>query len=214
MKPQFIEGGKERGHNPKMLDKVWKDWEAFAAYAFNKSHSTCYSVVAFHTAYLKAHYPAEYMASVLTHNQSNIEKITFFMEECKNFGIKVLGPDVNESGKYFDVDNNGSIRFGLRCNKKGAGDAAVEGIIEERQEHGVFGNLVEFSKRVNLRQVNKKTFEVMAMAGGFDCFPDITRRQYLYADEGPSYIEKIIKFGNKLKQEEDDAQVSLFGGGA
>ena len=213
MKPQFIEGGKQRGHNPKMLDKVWKDWEAFAAYAFNKSHSTCYSVVAFHTAYLKAHYPAEYMASVLTHNQSNIEKITFFMEECKNLGIKVLGPDVNESGKYFDVDNNGSIRFGLGAIK-GAGDAAVEGIIEEREEHGVFGNLVEFSKRVNLRQVNKKTFEVMAMAGGFDCFPDITRRQYLYADEGPSYIEKIIKFGNKLKQEEDDAQVSLFGGDA
>ena len=213
LKPQFIDGGKERGHDPKILEKVWSDWEAFAAYAFNKSHSTCYSVVAFHTAYLKAHYPAEYMASVLTNNQSNIEKITFFMEECKNLNIKVLGPDVNESGVYFSVNKKGEIRFGLGAIK-GAGEAAVESIIVEREENGPFKDIFDFSRRVNLRSVNKKTFEALAMGGGFDCFEGTHRRQYLFKPEGEmSLLEKVIKYGNKLKQEENDAQASLFGGG-
>jgi DNA polymerase-3 subunit alpha len=213
LKPKFIEGGKERGHDPKVLEKVWKDWEAFAAYAFNKSHSTCYSVVAYHTAYLKAHYPAEYMASVLTHNQSNIEKVTFFMEECRNQGIKVLGPDVNESAVNFMVNDAGEIRFGLGAIK-GAGEAAVEAIIEERNKKGPYKDIFDFAKRVNLRAVNKKTFECLAMAGGFDCFPNIHRRQYLYAEEGGdgALIETAVKWAQRAQQEEDSAQASLFGG--
>ncbi|WP_224997189.1 DNA polymerase III subunit alpha [Cesiribacter sp. SM1] len=213
LKPKFVEGGKERGHDPKALEKVWKDWEAFAAYAFNKSHSTCYSVVAYHTAYLKAHYPAEYMASVLTHNQSNIEKVTFFMEECRNQGIKVLGPDVNESDVQFMVNDAGEIRFGLGAIK-GAGEAAVEEIINERNKKGKYKDIFDFAKRVNLRAVNKKTFECLAMAGGFDCFEDCHRRQYLHNDEAGegTLIELAIKWAQRAQQEEDSAQVSLFGG--
>src|SRR5690606_28228552 len=145
------------GHDLKKAEKVWTDWEAFAAYAFNKSHATCYSVVAFQTAYLKAHYPAEYMASVLTHNMGNIEKVSFFMEECKKMDVKVLGPDINESATHFDVNKEGKIRFGLGA-VKGTGEAAVEAIISERNENGPFENIFNFSKRVNLRAVNKKTF--------------------------------------------------------
>ncbi len=183
LKPKFIEGGKNNGHDPEVLEKVWKDWEAFAAYAFNKSHSTCYSLVAYQTAYIKAHYPAEYMAAVLTHNQSQIEKVTFFMEECRSLGIKVLGPHVNESFKNFAVNKDGEIRFGLAAIK-GSGDAAVEAIIEERKENGPFKDIFDFAERVNLRTVNKKTFECLAMSGAFDCFEEYHRRQYLHAPEG------------------------------
>ena len=213
LKPKFIDGGKERGHDPVKLNKVWKDWEAFAAYAFNKSHSTCYSVVAYHTAYLKAHYPAEYMAAVLTHNQSNIDKVTFFMEECKAQGIKVLGPDVNESGVHFEVNDAGEIRFGLGAIK-GAGEAAVEAIIEERKKNGPYKDIFEFAKRVNPRGVNKKTFECLAMGGGFDCFEGFHRKQYLIADpgEGGTLIETAIKWAQRVQAEEDSAQASLFGG--
>ena len=212
LKPKFIDGGKERGHDPKVLEKVWKDWEAFAAYAFNKSHSTCYSLVAYQTAYLKAHYPSEYMAAVLTHNQSQIDKVTFFMEECRNLGIKVLGPHINESYKDFAVNKEGKIRFGLGAIK-GSGEAAVESIIEERKANGPFRDIFDFAERVNLRQVNKKTFECLAMSGAFDCFEDHHRRQYLHASEGDqTLIEKVIKYANKMQMEAESAQASLFGG--
>ena len=212
LKPKFLNGCKDNGHDTEVAEKVWKDWEAFAAYAFNKSHSTCYSMVAYQTAYLKAHYPAEYMAAVLTHNQSNIDKVTFFMEECRNLGIKVLGPHVNESGVYFAVNKQGEIRFGLGAIK-GTGDAAVEAIITERDANGSFNDIFDFSERVNLRAVNKKTFECLAMSGAFDCFDEFHRRQYLYGDgEESSLIDKAIKYAGKRQAEINSAQANLFGG--
>ena len=212
MKPKFIAQAKEKGHPEEQLEKIWKDWEAFAAYAFNKSHSTCYSVVAYHTGYLKANYPAEYMASVLTHNQSNIEKVSFFMEECKNRGIPVLGPHINESGQDFEVNSDGEIRFGMGAIK-GTGESAVQAIIEERDANGHFADIFEFAKRVNLRTVNKKSFESLAKAGAFDCFEEFHRRQYVDPDEeGSSLIEKSIKYANRMQEEEASAQSSLFGG--
>ncbi len=213
MKPKFVEQAQQQGHAADKLEKIWKDWEAFAAYAFNKSHSTCYSVVAYQTGYLKANYPAEYMASVLTHNQSNIEKVSFFMEECRTQGIKVLGPHVNESGLNFEVNQIGEIRFGMGAIK-GTGESAILAIIDERKENGHFKDIFDFATRVNLRSVNKKSFESLAKAGGFDCFPEFHRRQYVDPDEdGTSVIEKSIRYANKMQQEEDSAQVSLFGGG-
>jgi DNA polymerase III subunit alpha len=212
MKDRFIEGCKANGHPQEVCEKIWVDWEAFAQYAFNKSHSTCYSLVAYHTAYLKANYPAEYMAAVLTHSQSNLDKVTYFIEECRNLGIPVLGPHVNESGIYFEVNKNGEIRFGLGAIK-GAGDAAVEAIIQERDAHGAFEDIFDFAKRVNQRSVNKKTFECLALSGAFDCFEGIHRRQYVYAKDGDaSLIEKAVKFASKSQLEEQSAQVSLFGG--
>ncbi len=213
LKPKFLDGCAERGHSQEIAEKVWKDWEAFAAYAFNKSHSTCYSVIAFHTAYLKAHYPAEYMAAVLTHNMNDIKKVTFFMDECRNLEVPVLGPHINESSINFDVNEKGEVRFGLGAIK-GSGDAAVSSIIEERNEHGPFKNIFEFSTRVNLRSVNKKTFEVLAMAGAFDCFGNYHRKQYLEGVEGqPNLIDLSIKYGQKEQAEADSSQASLFGGG-
>ncbi|MDH5608041.1 MAG: DNA polymerase III subunit alpha [Cyclobacteriaceae bacterium] len=213
LKPKFINQAMDKGHPKEKLEKIWKDWEAFAEYAFNKSHSTCYSVVAYQTGYLKANYPAEYMASVLTHNQSNIDKVSFFMEECRNLGIHVLGPHVNESDQDFTVNKEGEIRFGLGAIK-GTGESAVHGIIDERQSNGKFSDIFDFSCRVNLRAVNKKSFEALAKAGGFDCFPEFHRRQYVEPDEeGSSLIEKAIRFANKRQQEEASSQASLFGGG-
>ncbi len=212
MKPQFINQAKEKGYPEDKLEKIWKDWEAFAAYAFNKSHSTCYSVVAYHTGYLKANYPAEYMASVLTHNQSNIEKVSFFMEECRNQGIKVLGPDVNESEQHFMVNEAGEIRFGMGAIK-GTGESAVQAIVDERHETGRFDDIFDFASRVNLRAVNKKSFESLAKAGAFDCFETYHRRQYVEADDdGSSLIEKAIRYANKVAQEAESNQASLFGG--
>lgn len=212
LKPKFLEGCATNGHDKNIAEKIWHDWESFAEYAFNKSHSTCYSIVAYQTAYLKANYPAEYMASVLTHNQSNIDKVTFFMEECRNLGIKVLGPHVNESGLAFEVNPEGEIRFGLGAIK-GAGEAAVQAIIQDREKNGPYKDIFDFAERINLRAVNKKTFESLAMAGGFDCFNTYHRRQYLYAPEkGASLIEKAIKYGNKIQSEQNSAQQSLFGG--
>jgi DNA polymerase-3 subunit alpha len=211
MKDKFIEGCKANGHPQATCEKIWTDWEAFAQYAFNKSHSTCYSLVAYQTAYLKANYPAEYMAAVLTHSQSNLDKVTFFIEECRNMGINVLGPHVNESGVYFAVNQKGEIRFGLGAIK-GAGEAAVEAIIQEREARGPFEDIFDFAKRVNQRAVNKKTFECFALSGAFDCFQGIHRRQYIYSNNGePSLIEKAIKYAGKSQQEELSAQVSLFG---
>ncbi len=212
MKPQFINQAQEKGYQEEKLEKIWKDWEAFAAYAFNKSHSTCYSVVAYHTGYLKANYPAEYMASVLTHNQSNIEKVSFFMEECRNQGIKVLGPDVNESEQHFTVNAEGEIRFGMGAIK-GTGESAVQAIVEERLETGKFEDIFDFATRVNLRAVNKKSFESLAKAGAFDCFSTYHRRQYVETDDdGTSLIEKSIRYANKMAQEAESNQASLFGG--
>ncbi|TFV96241.1 DNA polymerase III subunit alpha [Algoriphagus kandeliae] len=212
MKPKFIDQAAAKGHDPKKLEKIWTDWEAFASYAFNKSHSTCYAWVAYQTAYLKAHYPAEYMASVLSNNMNDITQVTFFMEECKRMGIPVLGPDVNESKGGFTVNQVGEIRFGMAAIK-GAGSAAVDDIIAEREKNGPFKNIFDFAKRVNSRALNKKTMEALAMAGSFDCFPEHHRRQYLEAPEGDvTLIEKAVKYAQRIQQEEESAQVSLFGG--
>src|SRR6187399_1378122 len=166
MKSQFIDNAKKKGYGEYTLQKIWTDWEAFAQYAFNKSHSTCYAYVAYQTAYLKSHYPGEYMAAVLNHAGS-IEKITFFMEECKRMAIKVLGPDINESQRGFAVNKNGEIRFGF-SGLKGVGDAAIDNLIEEKNKHGHFKDIYDLVKRVNLRSVNKKSLESLIYSGAFD----------------------------------------------
>jgi len=212
MKDKFIAGCKKNEHPPEVCEKIWTDWEAFAQYAFNKSHSTCYSLIAYHTAYLKANFPAEYMAAVLTHSQSNLESVTFFIDECRNLGIKVLGPHVNESGVYFAVNKDGEIRFGLGAIK-GAGDAAVEAIIQEREARGSFRDIFDFANRLSNRSVNKKTYECLALSGAFDCFAGIHRRQYVFAKDGEvSLLERAIKYAMKTQQEALSAQASLFGG--
>src|SRR5260221_3384679 len=212
MKDKFIEGCKKNGHDERISDKIWKDWEAFAQYAFNKSHSTCYSLIAYHTAYLKANYPAEYMAAVLTHSQNNLENVTYFIEDCRKQGIEVLGPHVNESGVFFEVNKVGQIRFGLGAIK-GAGEAGVEAIIQEREAHGPYPDIFDFAKRLSQRSVNKKTFECLALSGAFDCFPQYHRRQYIAGKDGDiSLTEKVIRYANKLQQETMSAQASLFGG--
>jgi len=212
MKPKFIEGCKKNNHDERIAEKIWKDWEAFAQYAFNKSHSTCYSLVAYQTAYLKANYTAEYMAAVLTHSQNNLDSVTYFIEECRRQGIEVLGPHVNESGVFFEVNKKGAIRFGLGAIK-GTGDAAVESIINERDARGPFTDIFDFAKRLSQRSVNKKTFECLALSGAFDCFTQYHRRQYIAGKEGDvSLTEKVIRYSTKLQQETDSAQGSLFGG--
>jgi DNA polymerase-3 subunit alpha len=213
MKPKFVEQASAKGHDQKKLEKIWTDWEAFASYAFNKSHSTCYAWIAYQTAYLKAHYPAEYMASVLSNNMTESTQVTFFMEECRRMGIPVLGPAVNESKTGFTVNQAGGIRFGMAA-LKGAGAAGVEEIIKEREKNGPYKNIFDLTKRINSRALNKKTIEVLAMAGSFDCFKEYHRRQYLEAPEGDiTLIEKAVKYSQKIQQEEESAQVSLFGGG-
>src|SRR5690554_979965 len=210
MKPKFIEQAAKKGHDPKVLEKIWKDWEAFASYAFNKSHSTCYAWVAYQTAYLKAHYPAEYMAAVLSNNMNDIKQVTFFMEECRRMGLSVLGPDVNESFYKFTVNENYQIRFGIGAIK-GVGEGAVNTIIENRK-NGNYRSIFDLAKRIDLRAANKKAFENLALAGGFDCFKDTHRAQYFYTDsDGMTFLEKAIKYGAKYQENENSAQVSLFG---
>ncbi|WP_395090906.1 DNA polymerase III subunit alpha [Vaginella massiliensis] len=209
MKPKFVDQAAAKGHDPKILEKIWTDWEAFASYAFNKSHSTCYAWVAYQTAYLKAHYPAEYMAAVLSNNMNDIKQVTFFMEECKRMGLKVLGPDVNESIVKFNVNEDNAIRFGMGAIK-GVGTAAVNSIISERAENGAFQSIFDFVKRVDLRTVNKKTIENLILAGGFDQFP-FHRGRYFYIEDGTSSLEKIIKYGANYQAQKDSAQTSLFG---
>lgn len=211
MKSRFIDGAKEKGYPEDKLQKIWTDWEAFAMYAFNKSHSTCYAFVAFQTGYLKAHYPAEYMASVLTHNLSNIDKITFFMEECRRMNIPVLGPDINESLFDFSVNEKGQIRFGLGA-VKGVGENAVLAIVNERDASGRFTSVFDVLKRVNMRSINRKCLESMVKAGAFDCFEDIHRAQYIENDsrDGSSGIEKVIKFANAWQDSLNRNQQSLF----
>jgi DNA polymerase-3 subunit alpha len=210
MKPKFIEQASAKGHSAKTLEKVWKDWEAFASYAFNKSHSTCYAWIAYQTAYLKAHYPAEYMASVLSNNMNDIAQITFFMSECKRMGIEVLGPDVNESLVKFRVNKQGAIRFGMAA-MKGVGAKAVESLIKERDENGLFTSVFDVVKRVELRTVNKKTLESLTLGGGFDSFEGVHRAQYFAPQEkGGIFLEKIIKFGSRFQENKNSAQVSMF----
>lgn len=210
MKSKFVEGATKKGLPAEKLEKIWTDWEAFAQYAFNKSHSTCYAFVAFQTAYLKTHYPAEYMACVLTHNLSNIDKITFFMEESRRMGMPVLGPDVNESDYQFSVNNKGAIRFGLGA-VKGVGEAAVTSIIQERKSKGPFTSALDFVKRVNLRAANKKTLEGMVYSGAFDCF-GVHRGTYLTPDkEGLTFLELLIKWGARFQESKLSAHASLFG---
>jgi DNA polymerase-3 subunit alpha len=215
LKPQFIEGCKSNGHDEKIAEKIWKDWEAFAAYAFNKSHSTCYSVVAFQTAYLKANYPAEYMAAVLTNNMNDIKKVTFFMEECKRSGIEVLGPDINESYYKFAVNPKGQVRFGLGAIK-GLGGAAVESIINERKENGKYSSIFDVVRRIDLRSANKKAFESLTYAGAFDSFSEAKRSQYFHEEPGSNttFLERIVKYGNAHQQSLSSAQASLFGEGS
>ena len=195
MKAQFVSGASAKGHAADKLEKIWTDWEAFAQYAFNKSHSTCYAFVAYQTAYLKAHYPGEYMSAVLNHAGA-IEKITFFMEECKRMGITVLGPDINESLKGFAVNQKGEIRFGLG-GLKGVGDAAVDNIIAEREKNGVYTDMFDFIKRVLQKSVNKKSLESLAYSGAFDCFAAYHRAQYFFMPDNDKTtgLEKIIRYG-------------------
>ena len=211
MKAQFIEGARKNNHPVNVLEKVWTDWESFAQYAFNKSHSTCYALVAYQTAYLKAHYPSEYMAAVLNHAGA-IDKITFFMEECKSMGLTVLGPDINESQKGFAVNKKGEIRFGF-SGMKGVGEAAIENIIEEREKHGTFSSIFDMIKRVNQRTVNKKSLESLAYAGAFDCFNNFHRAQFFFTSPGESItsLEKIIKFGNQYQAQLHNNTNTLFG---
>lgn len=211
LKEKFIAGGTKNGHAKKVLDKIWADWEKFASYAFNKSHATCYSWVAYQTAWLKANYPSEYMAAVLSRNLSNITEITKFMDECKAMGINVLGPDVNESMLKFSVNKAGDIRFGMAA-VKGVGEGAVNNIIEERVKNGPFKNIFDFVERVNLSSCNKKNIESLALAGGFDCFPEIRREQFFGVNsKGETFIDQLIRYGNKYQADKDQANNSLFG---
>jgi DNA polymerase-3 subunit alpha len=209
MKVKFVEGCKKNNLDLEKVEKIWKDWEAFAEYAFNKSHSTCYSVVAFQTAYLKAHYPAEFMAAVLTTKMADIKKVTFLMDECKKLNVPVLGPDVNESDKVFTVNTKGQIRFAL-TGIKGVGEAAVEYIVNDRQQNGPFKDIFDFVKRVDSKAVNKKTMESLALAGAFDCL-QITRSQLFAPINNTTVLESLIKFGNAYKDSIANNQASLFG---
>jgi DNA polymerase-3 subunit alpha len=211
MEAQFMDGAIAKGHPKDKLTKIWNDWKAFAQYAFNKSHSTCYAFVAYQTAYLKAHYPAEYMAAVLN-NQNNMEKITFFMEECRRMGVQVLGPDINESDMAFTANIKGVIRFGL-TGVKGVGEKAVESIIEERQERGPYKSVYDFAQRSNTRSVNRKSYENLVYGGAFDEF-GLNRAQFFAKTENGilSGVERLIKYGNDYQNTQSSSQSSLFGG--
>ena len=210
MKPKFIEGGKKNGHDPKVLEKIWADWEKFASYAFNKSHAACYSWVAYQTAYIKANYPAEYMAAIMSRRRDQITEITKLMDECKQMGIATLGPDVNESYEKFGVNHHGEIRFGLGAIK-GMGDSAALSIIEEREKNGPYKDIYDFAQRVNFSAVNRKAFESLALSGGFDSF-GIRREDYFAKNQkGETFIEMLCRYGQLYQQEKAEMQNSLFG---
>lgn len=210
MKPKFIEGGQKNGHDPKVLEKIWADWEKFASYAFNKSHATCYSWVAYQTAYMKAHYPAEYMAALMTRRFSQITEITKLMEECKAMNISTLGPNVNESFVGFGVNGEGEIRFGLSAIK-GMGGAAAEAIISEREKNGPYKDIFDFVKRVSLKDVNRKAIESLALSGGFDCF-NIRREDFFGMNtKGELFLDTLVKFGQQYQTAKQQATNSLFG---
>lgn len=209
--PKFLEGGSKNKHPKDKLEKIWKDWEAFASYAFNKSHSTCYAFVAFQTAYLKAHYPAEFMAAVLTHNKSNITDLTFFLEECRRMNIKVLGPHINESASDFSVNKEGCIRFGLSA-LKGVGEGPVEEILEERTQNGPYQSVFDLVRRLNMRAVNKKVLESLVLGGAFDCFEGAHRAQYFApSDKYDSLLEHALRYGTAYRNQKQQASHSLFG---
>ena len=211
MKPKFIEGGKKNGHDPKILEKIWADWEKFASYAFNKSHAACYSWVAFQTAYLKANYPAEFMAAIMSRRRDQITEITKLMDECKQMGIATLGPDVNESYQKFGVNKKGEIRFGLAAIK-GMGDSVAQAIIDEREKNGSYKDIFDFVQRINFSQINRKAFEALALSGGFDSFG--IRREDFFAQnsKGETFIDTIMRYGQTYQTEKQQAQNSLFGG--
>ncbi len=210
MKPKFISQAEAKGHSAEKLEKIWKDWEAFAEYAFNKSHSTCYAWIAYQTAYLKANYPAEYMAAVLSNNMNDIKQVSFFMEECKRMGLTVLGPDVNESFYKFTVNDQYAVRFGMGA-VKGVGANAVDTIVQNRKD-APYKSIFDLAKKIDLRAANKKAFESLAYAGGFDCFTDTHRAQYFHIEgEGITFLEKAIRYGSKFQENENSSQVSLFG---
>ena len=215
LKPKFIKGGQANGHDPKVLEKIWGDWEKFASYAFNKSHATCYSWVAFQTAYLKANYPSEYMAAVLSRNLTNVEQLTIYMNECKRMGINVLGPDINESMLQFSANKQGDVRFGLAAIK-GVGEAAVESIIAERTKNGRFKDIYDFIERVDYSLVNRKCLENIAYAGGYDSISGFSRCKFFGVDQrdnnGVTYIEQLMRYGQRYQSEKNNAQQSLFGG--
>ncbi len=209
MKPKFIAQAESNGHPAEILEKIWKDWEAFASYAFNKSHSTCYAWIAYQTAYLKAHYPAEYMAAVLSNNMNDIKQVTFFMEECRRMGLTVLGPDVNESFYKFTVNDEGAVRFGMGAIK-GVGRSAVKTIVEHRKD-GKYKSIFDLAKRIDLRAANKKAFENLVLAGGFDSF-DTHRAQYMHDDgDGVAFFEKVLRYAARYQETQNSSQVSLFG---
>ena len=208
LKPKFMKGGQENGHSIEILEKIWKDWEAFASYAFNKSHSTCYALIGYQTAYLKANYPSEYMAAVLSNNMNDIKQVTFFMEECKRMGVRVLGPDINESFYKFNVNEDKAIRFGMGA-VKGVGKGAVETIVKNRKD-GSYKDIYDFAKRIDLRLANKKTFENLILAGGLDSFNN-KRAQYFQMDnDGLTFLEKAIRHGSKYQELINSSQISMF----
>ena len=213
MKPKFIEGGKKNGHDPEILDKIWSDWEKFASYAFNKSHATCYSWVAYQTAYLKANFPSQFMAAVMSRSLDKIDEIRKLMDECKQMGINTLGPDVNESRHKFSVNYESDIRFGMAAIK-GVGESAVQAIIEEREKNGPFTSVFDFFERVNLSQCNKKNIENLILAGAFDCFKDISREAFFAPGQkqGENFLDVMVRYGNSFQQDKFQAQTSLFGG--
>ncbi|MCB8998567.1 MAG: DNA polymerase III subunit alpha [Bacteroidales bacterium] len=211
LKSKFVEGCKANGHNEVVIEKIWSDWEAFAEYAFNKSHSTCYAYVSYQTAYLKAHYPAEFMAAVLSRNITDIKKIGIFMDECRRMGTEVRGPDVNESNVKFTVTKKGNIRFGLGAIK-GVGESAVATIIEERKKNGPFVDIYDFIERMDLRIMTRKNLEGLAASGAFDCFPEINRAQYFEPiGSEASFFDALVKYGSRLSNEKNSTQQSLFG---
>ena len=216
MKPKFIEGCSKRGHDAKICEKIWGDWEAFASYAFNKSHSTCYAYIAYQTGYLKAHYPSEFMAALLSRNLSDIKQITLYMNECKRMGIRVLGPDINESLNNFSSNKEGDVRFGLAA-VKGVGEAAVESIVAERNKNGKFKDIYDFFERVNYTAVNRKCLENLAYAGAFASISDFARCKFFGVDlrdsNGITFIEQLMRYGQRFQTEQNNAQQSLFGGG-
>ncbi|MFA6644666.1 MAG: DNA polymerase III subunit alpha, partial [Bacteroidales bacterium] len=211
LKEKFLSGGKKNGYDEKSLNKIWADWEKFASYAFNKSHATCYSWVAYQTAWLKANYPSEYMAAVLSNNLNNITEITKFMDECKAMGINVLSPDVNESLLKFSVNKEGDIRFGLGAIKS-VGQGAVNDIIEERNKNSQYKDIFDFVERVNLSSVSRKIIEALALAGGFDSLPNIKREQFFARNsKDEEFIDTLIRYGSKYQMDKMEAMTSLFG---
>jgi DNA polymerase-3 subunit alpha len=211
MFPKFMEGCEKNGHDREICKKVWSDWEAFASYAFNKSHSTCYAFIAFQTAYLKAHYPSEYMASVLNHNKTDISKINFFLRECKRMGITVLGPDINESVMKFNVNEKDEIRFGLSA-LKGVGEGPVNEIIRARKEDGNFENVFDMAHKLNFKAVNKRCLESLVLGGALDSFTEVTREQYFGATRKFStLLEELVRYGNAYQTMKETNAVSLFG---